>query len=505
MSTRNNIAHRKVGSKAWLYSATALLSAVAPTFAHAQTPAANPFNQSFSFTFSQPVSTGFNQPLDAVIPLNMPQTFNYVIPAGTTATNSAVASLSNVNITTSTTTQENISACNVFFPCPTATVNQSVALTASSPLLGFTAATNNTVATFNLPSLPPTVTRQAQYMGLTSNPVLVPLTPVGGSSGSGAFPITFDLEVKSPSIVNRQFLTLSGTVTGTLGLADNSAGVPLPPPAPPTPTPPSNPSGPPSQPGAPQVPVIQQNPALKQLEEANAQFLATTSVILAVFSPLTAPLSIGLLGGEAALLHAMAQADPIDTNYKVIATPQAVTLPNTGPTTALNADVARMIALNDAAITSINRYSGAAAAGDAASAQAQLDAFRNYQDETLALLKAVGVDITALNASGLSPTVLTEAQIVALKQQIASGVLAPSATLQQLGITLDGLSSSDLDAMFAQLAAMVDPTSAAGIYPDRFATLGAEFTDNTSVPEPASIAILGCGLLGFLAVRRKTA
>ena len=531
--------------KKWLYSATAILSAAAaPSFAFGQTPSTNPFAQDFSFTFDQTLTGGYSQPFDVTIPLTMPQAFSYVIPQGYTATSSDVASLYNVNINTNTTTTENPANCNVFFPCPSATVNQTGALTASSAALGLSASTNNATQTYNLVSLPPTLTRAAQYSGLTSNPSVVALNPQGGSASAGSYPIDFSLQVQSPSTVNRKYTEVSGTITGTLGLASNAGGQPLPAPTPTTPPPTTNQSGLPSQPGAPQVPVYQPNQQLKFVENYNAQLLTAASIPLAILSPLTAPLTLTVLGGEAAVLRAQALADPIDNNYTLVATPQDITLPNAGAYTTLDNDVARMLALGDAALTSINRYSGAAAAGDAASAQAQLDAYNNYTSQEviiyirkqlphdvdragcarlsnttyracfliyliasqeLALVKTAGMDLEALSSSGLASTTLTPEQVAALEQEIESGALKPSDELAQLGIKLTGLSSSDLDSLFAQLVSTTDPTSVAGLYPAKFGDFGVQLISGpgNAVPEPTSLAIFAIGLLGVIAARRR--
>ncbi len=192
------------------------------------------------------------------------------------------------------------------------------------------------------------------------------------------------------------------------------------------------------------------------------------------------------LTSAAAGYFAYLAADPVDPNYKLVATPSSITLPASLSGSGLAADEAKAIEIAAALITSLNRYQGAEVAGDTVWMAKQLAAVDLYTAELNGLTGSISSDLRTLAANlkaarGGSVSI-TPNQVLQMEQYFATYGLSSQtiALLQQLGLTPSQIQ------MATQNIYVQNINSVAGLYPDILVTLA---NDLAPVPEPAAWAV----------------
>lgn len=216
--------------------------------------------------------------------------------------------------------------------------------------------------------------------------------------------------------------------------------------------------------------------------------------------------AIGGLSGMAAAYFAKLAADPIDTNYMVIATPNNIQLPSSLTIgTSLASDESKAIELAAALITSFNRYQGAVAAGNSYWAAQQLAAVNDYSTQLDGLIGNLPGDLRTFTNQLISLGVPANLFISAgnafnMESNIAAYGLSQDALnlFNQLG-----LSASDIQ-MATQDVYVQNINDLAGQYPSLLDTFAASLQAPATVPEPGEIALFAAAAMAmFLARRRK--
>ncbi len=217
-----------------------------------------------------------------------------------------------------------------------------------------------------------------------------------------------------------------------------------------------------------------------------------------------ASITAGVLAGltsATAGYFALLAADPVDPNYKVIATPGSITLPSSLSSSGLAADEAKAIEIAAALITSLNRYQGAEVAGDSYWKAQQLAAVDQYTAELNSLTGSISSDLRTLAANlaaarGGSVTI-TPQQVLQIEQYFASYGLSSTtiALLQQLGLTPAQIQ------LATQNIYVQNINSVAGVYPDVLVALA---NDLSPIPEPATWAVFLLPLALLPLIRRAS-
>ncbi len=218
--------------------------------------------------------------------------------------------------------------------------------------------------------------------------------------------------------------------------------------------------------------------------------------------------AIGGLSAMAAAYFAKLAADPVDSNYTVIATPKNIQLPaNLTVGTNLASDESKAIALAAALITSFNRYQGAMAAGDSYWAAQQLATVISYSNQLNRLIDNLPSDLRAfanqLIALGVPANLLVStSSVFNTESQIASYGLSPEALNL---FNLLGLSSGDIQTATQDLYVQ-NINDLAGQYPALLNTFAANLqAPGSMVPEPGSLSLFAASLAALLFARRRRA